>query len=685
MAKKTIIKGRWHKMKKNSNEPFLFSSTGHKLLPNNPSNTKYYVIDQINANNILFIARSKFSDSLILGSSDFSSFIVIYTTRITERIYNASALPSKKWFLIVLLRFGDGIDPRPSYRSIFVTNQNNQIIELPVSTRTFSPQSVSWAYSPDNPVFLHSTFKGTIRTFEFSYDELASYKISFRRVHEGYTWFSAGTVGSIPHTYMIQVDQNGSNCVFTDRTKTDLYPKMCPLPSNLCVNSQSEFKVFSSPYRRSNMQLPTQRCIIHASPSELTVILPFSPKKFSIPIDYLTIPVLKPGSDASFICSSDLNIAKITINPLDVAEYPATKLPFVYYQNELCIIGAPYGYLTCFLIDHADRVRACFRAQIPESCYYIHTMSILTETGTHVMQQKDGGIFECDLNPLFFIEKDHRFVLPILHSAIGPKNVTINSLAKFINLGVLKTFWNCEVYSEALLLLFNSKYCQRLFCDKICSTFCNSNRYSDLEMLFTEFAERLRPDMAEICHSFSDIEKRVPKSLIDSLPPPYNDINCIFDTLVDLLNDDFFKEDTIEPDSRFASWLQITALKHSLTKTKSIQSHVSNFPKDTNELITQVWAMRDMIPLEEKLLMPEEHKLHVVDNYHPDFQDVNRIWWFLRSQKVKIVLNKEEKMQSSIFFHVEQATGRTNDSASNFFSVHQYLLGLEMNQPIFDF
>ena len=176
--------------------PFIFIETGNKLF-NTPSNdTKYFVVDHTNSNCTLFISRSKFTDSLIHSSSDYSNFNIVYTTKITERIFNASVLASKKWYLIVLLRFGDGIDPRPSYRSIFVFNNGNQIIELPASTRTFGPQHVAWTYSPDLPVFLHSTYQGIIRTYELNFEYGINYKISPKRSHEGYIWFSPGTIGS---------------------------------------------------------------------------------------------------------------------------------------------------------------------------------------------------------------------------------------------------------------------------------------------------------------------------------------------------------------------------------------------------------------------------------------------------------------------------------------------------------
>ncbi|EAY15831.1 hypothetical protein TVAG_160040 [Trichomonas vaginalis G3] len=665
--------------------PFSLSISGKRLQKKPAIGSKFYIADFGNSSNSLFIVRNQFTDVLI-QSNDYSTISKIYETRFTERIVSASAMPGKKWFLVVLQGFGDGIDPRPFYRAIFI-NAVSKTAELPVTMKTNTPQYVSWAYSPDNPVFLHLKYdkdkNPIISTYEFNYDPISSsFTINFRRNHEHFMWFNTGMKGATHHTYMVQFDPTTNNLVFSDRTKTDLYPKTCILPSNIELGCNTEFKAFSASVKHMSFQKCGQRMIIHTSSNKLTIILPFSSLKAEITLDYIDLP---PKSDPSlfekFTTTQELEDSCLQYDPLNVSDFPTTKIPFVMCNNGFYIITAPKGMITCFLLDKADRVRASFSTAMPDNCLQMHKMSSLNDQATLCLSQETGEIFNCHLNADFFVKRDPKFSLSLLHAFITPRNHDI-SIAEFITPRLLKTFWNCEFFSEALLLLFNSDQQNRPFADRVCSTLLDPKRHGD--SLFSEYLTQPRGEIAEQYKSFREIFKKIPKSIMEQLPPNLQDFGQIVKTLISLLDTDFFNVETFPVDCQFASRLQITALKHFLDPNAIILTAKTVFPENFSEEVLSTWLMRGMI--DEPIVKEWQPGIvsPLILSQENAFDIVNDIWWFMKMKNASLLFKQEDDPLTNLFQHVEQATLRQNEFGPLIFSIHQYLLQPEMDKPIFE-
>ena len=666
--------------------PLIFKPTGEKLLKNASAGTKYYVTDTANSLNTLFISRGKFRDILIQANSKLNQFQKVYETRLTERIFSASAMPGKKWFLIVLLMFGDGIDPRPCYRSIFVTVTGSKIQELPVSTKTYYPQNLSWAYSSDAPVFLHTSFvlekPPVIGTYDLNYDPPTStFSVIPKKVFDNYLWFSTGMMGQMQHTYIIMSDQNGG-LLFTDRTKADLYPKTCTLPNGTLINANTEFKTFGSG-RSSNSQKNSQRCLLQTTLEKLTIILPTSLKKAEMPLDYVA---LTPQSNQDnneilhFITSSDMKDANLLCSPLDISMFPTSRLPFSFYKNDFFLVGAPFGHVTGFLLDQADRVRASFTTPIPQENIFLHSMTSLNDKASFCLYQETGEIYTCEINYDFFVKRDPRFILPLLHTYITSSDE--KPLAPLITKRLLRTFWNGEFFNEALLLLFNARQPKHAFADKICSTFIDAKRLED--SLFIEFAERPRNEyIAEPFKSFPELVRKLPHALIELLPQSLQDLNSLLHTLCQMLDDAYFDTSSFALEVQFESWLQIQALKHSLEPNEPITSKRSRFSENVSPEILSIWGMREMMDLSEIMPIPKDSIIPAECPDEDKMNSVERIWWFLRTQKVQMTETQDNLHLTNLFQYVEQVTNKTNDSGPAFFSIHQFLLEPEMDHPIF--
>lgn len=666
--------------------PFSFNPNGKRLYKKPVIGTKYYITDSGNSSSSLFVARNQFTDCLIHSTNDLSTFSKIYETKLTDRIVSASAMPGKKWFLAVIQGFGDGIDPRPCYRAIFLATVGGKLTELPVSTKTFTPQYVSWAYSPDNPVFLHLRYdkdkNPVISTYEFNYDPISSsFSISLRRFHEHFLWFNTGMKGTTHHTYMVQLDPTTNNLIFSDRTKTDLYPKTCVLPGNLPLGPGIEFKPFSASVKHVSFQKCGQRMIIHASPDKLTIVLPFSSYKAEIALDYLDIlPTTENNALGKFCSQQDLRDAGIEYDPLTAASYPFSRLPFVMCSNSFYIISAPRGMITCFLLDQADRVRASFSTSIPDNCLDLHKTSSLNDAASLCLSQETGELFSCNLNADFFVKRDPKFCLSLLHTFITPRVQML--ISQLITPRLLKTFWNCEFFSEALLLLFNSDPQNRPFADRVCSTFIDPKKTSD--NLFVEFGNQPRPDVSEPFKSFQEIFKKLPKTILDLLPPHLQDYSQITRELIYLLDTEIFAVETFPVDVQFASRLQIIALKHFLDPNAIITTAREIFPENFSKEVLSTWQMRGMIdsPVIEQIQPGVLSQL--MTGREDAFEIVDNTWWSLKFKRTQMLVKQEQDSLLNLFQHVEQVTLRQNDFGPVIFSIHQYLLQPEMDNPIFN-
>lgn len=324
---------------------FPFSYQKVKKLPKISDGTRFYPADTSNPN--LFIARSQYYDTLIHQLPE--GFISIYHTKFGERIFSASVLDSQKWYLITILRFGDGIEMRPSYRSIFLAITNFKLIipyisniskaislqnstnhdeykqfdkwntdieriflnsvVYPVSTRTYFPQYVSWTYF-NSSLFMFTVFDNKIHTFEVAYDKASvTYKISHKTTANGYSFRSALFLNT-PHVYLIQSgnkksraplnlpqcaspynnsQNNNHDCispVIIDRTKSDI-PIKFKLPDEIKICPSTEIHVFISPFRRKiTQQINEDRCILVANLDNLYIVFPSSGYFIDIPNDY---------------------------------------------------------------------------------------------------------------------------------------------------------------------------------------------------------------------------------------------------------------------------------------------------------------------------------------------------------------------------------------------------------------
>ncbi|KAK8881787.1 hypothetical protein M9Y10_044423 [Tritrichomonas musculus] len=326
--------------------PFFYKKL--KKLPKISNGTRFYSADTANPNSTLFIARSQYYDTLIHQLPE--GFISIYHTQFSERIYSASVLDTQRWYLITILRFNDGIEMRPSYRSIFIavpnfklgspfisyntnitklqdshkqsgvaqTDKNDQDTEkvflnsviYPVSSRTYFPQYVSWTCF-NSSLFMFTIFDNKIHTLEITYDKsTVTYKITPRTTTKGYS-FRSVISSNIPHVYSIHsstqnvhpstnrppflspgninINKINNSCVspfLIDKTRTDI-PIKFKLPDEIKIDPNTEFHIFISPQRRSiEPPLSEDRCAIFANLNEISIVFPSSGFFIKIPYKY---------------------------------------------------------------------------------------------------------------------------------------------------------------------------------------------------------------------------------------------------------------------------------------------------------------------------------------------------------------------------------------------------------------
>lgn len=220
-----------------------------KKLPKISDGTRFYPASTASSN--LFIARSQYYDTLIHQLPE--GFFSIYHTQFSERIFSASVLESQKWYLVTILRFGDGIEMHPSYRSIFIAIQNPKLVSqyisdipkiimqknsnkrnelaqndiwntdiervfpnsviYPISSRTYFPQCVSWTHY-NSSLFMFTIFDNNIHTFEVTYDKsFLTYKINPINHKKGYAFHSVIS-SNIPHIYSINSGSHQSSVPF---------------------------------------------------------------------------------------------------------------------------------------------------------------------------------------------------------------------------------------------------------------------------------------------------------------------------------------------------------------------------------------------------------------------------------------------------------------------------------------
>lgn len=523
--------------------PFLYTKISK--IPKIAPNTRFYICDPINSDSFLFIARSQYNDTLIQKLQE--GFISIYRTELLERISSASAHASRRWYLITLYRYGDGIDPRFSYRSIFVGAHSNNssaqqtsssslipvddqdsdlfsttnlisdteflqdddedekifpnTIVYPISTRTFYPQYLSWNHIASSNCVLFTSFMNTIQILEIIY-HMNSYKIIPRKSTTGFT-FRSFSSQICSRTFSIESSEHQElstkpnskqrklQCespVFLDRRENDVLLFKYKLPSDLVISPQTEIRTFISNSRQkiNDLLFPTK-----SDGNRLSVIrcLLFANRdSTTIVFPYSKISATFCTHNQKKSRNKEPNVSKA----MNGHNKPASKLPFSVYLNEFIVIFAPYNYITIILIDNKDRLRASFSIEYNK----LHEMNSTNEInlsnvfsinskGSLGLNELTGDICKIDLNPLYFASKNVKFVIPILHYIINTTSAL--NFNQLVTNDLIEFLWNGEFFQEVLLLLFNEKPANQIFKETVCSTFCKEKHYSEFSNCFTQY------------------------------------------------------------------------------------------------------------------------------------------------------------------------------------------------------
>jgi hypothetical protein len=671
---------------------FELLSIGARISDSVSPGTRFFIGDSASPTSQLFISRTRYSDILYRCTEPqkHQNFVQIYETERCERIICASCAPSQPWYLVGLLRFGDGIDPRVSSRAIFLDYAPTGSSEYPVSTRTYDLQFVTWACEPDSYRFRFSTFDGTIRVFELTYQkDPMTFKIALKHQFQSQI-FRTGYIASPEERVVRCASSSRTQFPFPDLLQTE----SCPLPSTIDWMMNSEVRIFSTPGRRSLMPpIPDQRVIIHTNPYVLMVVVPFSHLVMPIRLDYLDIDLPDDVRKKNAPEQSDSSALLPFLNyPLSEAPYqPVSRLPFAFYCNEFVLVAAPRGSVTAFLIDQADRVRATFRAEVPDGRLAIHRTVSLTRSASRVLGIDTGEIFEFHINARFFVEQNPRWIIPLLHDAIRQKGFDFPSL---LSRQVLKVYWNGEVFNELVLLALNGQEPNPVFTQKVCSTFAKPRFFNEFNGLFEPFdpphsssgnsgnsIDKTR--FAEPIYSFRELESK--GRHIEWLPNTLPDMNAFFGRVLNAFQSPLFDFSAYPADIRYHAWLQILAIRASLAQPQyGLRIDPSFFPPDVAPRILQTWSARNMLPIAQKwpeipfsdLLTDERH----VEN------KARRLWWYLRTEQVTMTESSGLPPHARMFECVEQLTNKTagKESGPILFSLHQYLLGLDMSNPIGD-
>ena len=639
--------------------PFCFKPTDVKI-PNLEPGAKVFVADPLNSRSTLFIARGKYHDFLYRADPDLQQFTQVYTTRLCERISYASAHLTQKWVLIGILQFRDLSLDVPNRRTIFLDYGKKRKLEYPVSNMSLSPQYIAWSYEQDEPIFLFSNFQGKVQTFALNYDPLKSlFQVAQKREFQRYC-FKTGVINQVAHTAFIVREKSGSvvkhNLI--DKSRQDVGPREIPLP-DIDINPNSEFMLFVSKPRKPG-EPQVIRVILHATPNAIHAIIPGCGKFMSMPGDV-------PASE------NDQAIAD-SYDPTATACEPVSRLPFVCNFGEIVIIGAPLGFITGFLLDQLDRVRASFRIPFETEGMDLDLfkMRTLTENGGRSIYVESGEVFSAQINPSYFVELDPRFIIPILHCQSF-------NFASLISEKVLQRFWLGEVFHEMLLIEYIRTKNQK-FGDKVCSTFAKESVYRCELDLFHGYRLVDSPgnskQQVEELHNFREVSK-VSKALLESVD--IDDQQTLFSEISKLLDTEIFQEASFSEALRFHVFLQRSAIKFSLAEPASMID-VAVLPGSLNALIRKHWVARDLLPVDVCWPGIDNRDRPLAREEPSAMETAQRSWWSLRTKKINAPAGNE-KAPAKMFELVEDLTSRMEDGAK-FFRLHQYLLGWHLTDPL---
>ena len=652
--------------------PFLFTSVGRRVADLGPE-TRFFVADPMNSSSVLFVARGKFNDWLFRADAEWDKFTLIYRTQLCERISFASAYLTQKWVLIGLVKFRDLACDGPNMYTIFLDYSKPKPVGYPVSNWSISPQYIAWNYEQEEPVFLFSNFSGKVNTYQVNYEPgKCAFQVSQKKELPRYC-FRTGVINQIAHTAFIAKEKTGSGFKLNliDKVRQDFFPREIPLP-DIDVNSSSEIILFVSNPRKTG-EGQVLRIIVHASTSALHVIIPTSGRFLTLSMDCQN----DAGPDVGRLIENPqvLADAGITYDPIAAAHEPLSRLPFICNFGEIVLVAAPSGIVTGFLIDHLDRVRAAFHVDVPPAYpngLDLFKMRALTETASKAVYVESGEIYRADINPLYFVQHDPRFIIPIMHCATQSMDV----FPTLVSETVLRTFWMGEVFNEMLLIEYIRVKNQK-FGEKLCSTFAKGEFYkADIDRFQSyRTIENTSKQPIEEFHSFREMVK-VPKAVLESVE--ILDTQTLFSEVLKLLDTDIFRESSYHESMRFHVFLQCSAIKFSLSDHIAMIDP-SCLPDSLHPLIKKHWMIRDLLPVHACWPSIDRRDNPLARDEPGAMEKAQRNWWSLRTEKMN--MNSGVKAPTRMFEFVEDLTNRM-DAGPKFFRLHQYLLGLHLTDPI---
>ena len=731
-------------------DPPFFLSAQYSL-PRSSKYDKFFVADSINSQPSLFIVKSRFNDILYHFFNP-KTFEKVFQTEINERISSASFFSqnnidnnfiseqsANRWYLITLIRFGDGIEPCKTYRTIFVAlnrNKSNPII-YPISRRSFSPQYLAWTSNDDDNELKYSEFNTSLQTYEVFFDS-SNYKFSLAQKKDvpGFC-FRSGVVSKINHTFFIQIETKKNavkgdrsprrgkqeenevrTVILADQIKPDNIINYYLLPPTLLFDYNSDFHVFLTNNRNGiNNQYAKIRCVIQTYENTVNIVFPCSKYYASIPI------YNEPDGGLSIKQRNDGKNDKE--NNSQSLSYEKSKIPFCLYSNEVLIIGAPINYITMALIDQNDNIRAAFQTELDKNddsnelagkiSYnnQIQNLSLINDALYLALSQETGHISQFEINPIFFLHKDPAYIAPVIHYLLSknitdksPKEKTNQKIFSLITKEVIQTFWNCEIFNEILLIINQKKSDHsKIFNQGICTTFIKPRFYKNGINLFKSYRKKIdnnNPDFDEYPKLYDDEKqntseiyesekiynfKDLGQKLVKSYNYTLNDIQVLYSNLLkDLQEYPLFMYSNYQPDIRFCCYLQIAAIKISLNNNLNFLTINHRIFKEyeSSKVIMEIWAALVMAPNE--IIWPKlDYSAKNEPEVKTNLDEIQRQWWSLKSSSLSFTF-KESTFQASVsnfFDYVEKVTTQ-HPKGREVFILHQKMLGWELAQPICD-
>jgi hypothetical protein len=135
---------------------------------------------------------------------------------------------------------------------------------------------------------------------------------------------------------------------------------------------------------------------------------------------------------------------------------------------------------------------------------------------------------------------------------------------------------------------------------------------------------------------------------------------------------------------RFHSWLQINAIRFSIAPNCALPE-AESLPSNVNPRVAQTWAAFGLARIDQCWAPDWSQGLRVEVPQPETLVKAKRAWWHLRTESREMA-GISQTGSARMFEIVEELTERTTGQQSGplVFSVHQILLGVELNKPIFN-